>query len=87
MTSSLEHATMFIPVCGQGREQFRDLFPAARLHRDIDDCIAYIDTVIRAIVECIDDIGTMAGNQSSEIGKYNPCPHPGTLSTTAPWSS
>ena len=57
---------MCIPSLVQGGFQFGDVLRAPHLHRDVDHCISKNDTVVRTVVESLDNVGLMVGDHSRE---------------------
>jgi hypothetical protein len=63
----LKHAAVFVALGGEGGEQFGDVLAAARLHGDVDGGVAEIDAVVGPIVEGVDDVGAVAGDDAGKV--------------------
>ena len=74
----------FVPVAGFGQscEQLLDVLQPACLHRDVNGRVAQIHAVIRSVVLCLHDVGTLLGDDARQlvqrawpIGEVNAKPH------------
>src|SRR5580698_3147599 len=65
----LNHATIYISARVQRPEQLVHLFRPACFESDVDRCIAKVHTVVRTVVERIDDVGAMMSDQLCQLRK------------------
>ena len=60
---------MLVAGGGEGGEEFFDLLAAAGFHGHVDDGVAEIDAVVGAVVEGVDDVGAVRGDDRGEVGE------------------
>ena len=60
---------MFVAFEGEDGQEFFDLLAASGFHRDVDDGVAEVDAVVGAVVEGVDGVGAVVGDEAGEFGE------------------
>jgi hypothetical protein len=65
----LEDAAVFVAGFGHGGEELVDLLAAAGFHGDVDGGVAEVYAVVGAVVEGVDDVDAVGGDEGGEFGE------------------
>ena len=65
----LDDARVDVAALVERGEELVDLFAATGLEGDVDGGVAEVDAVVGAVVERVDDVGAVVGDQLGQLGE------------------